>query len=55
MGWDVHPLGLPTFFEGEELQALQIRIEADTLSRMRQRVRIRDSVLQVREENRWAA
>jgi acyl homoserine lactone synthase/acyl-homoserine lactone synthase len=55
MGWDVDPLGLPMLFKGEELQALQIRLEPDTLSRMRRRVRIWGNVLQIREDKRWAA
>jgi N-acyl-L-homoserine lactone synthetase len=55
MGWDVHPLGLPTPFQGEELQALQIRIDESTLGRVRRRVRMWQSVLQTREDKRWAA
>jgi N-acyl-L-homoserine lactone synthetase len=55
MGWAVHPLGLPTLSHGEELQALQVRIEEDTLERVRARVRIWQSVLQVREDRKWAA
>ena len=55
MGWTVHPLGLPTSFEGEELQALQVRIEEDTLDRVRRRVRVWHPVLQMREEKKWAA
>jgi acyl-homoserine lactone synthase len=55
MGWEVHPLGLPTHYEGEDLQALQIRIDHDTLSRVRRRVRVFEPVLQIREDKRWAA
>jgi N-acyl-L-homoserine lactone synthetase len=55
MGWDVHPLGLPTHYRGEDLQALQIRIEDDTLRRVRRRVRMFEPVLQIREDKRWAA
>jgi N-acyl-L-homoserine lactone synthetase len=55
MGWFVHPLGLPTIHGNEELQALQIRIDADSLEKVRRRVRIFERVLQVREDKRWAA
>ena len=55
MGWLVHPLGLPTMSDGEELQALQVRIDEDTLERVRARVRICAPVLQVREDQKWAA
>src|SRR3954463_2193315 len=50
MGWSVHPLGLPTLHGNEELQALQIRIDKDSLEKVRHRVRIFDRVLQVRED-----
>ncbi len=55
MGWTVHPLGLPTWRDGEELQALQVLIEEDTLERVRRRVRIGQPVLQIREDQKWAA
>jgi N-acyl-L-homoserine lactone synthetase len=55
MGWNVLPLGLPTLHGEEELQALQIRIEKQTLNRVRRRVRMFEPVLQVREDKRWAA
>ena len=55
MGWTVMPLGLPTDFDGEELQALQIRIDEHSLGQVRRRVRIFEPALQVREDKRWAA
>jgi len=55
MGWHVHPLGLPTVSEGEELQALQIKIDDETLERVRARVRMWRPVLEVREDEKWAA
>jgi acyl-homoserine lactone synthase len=55
MGWTVRPLGLPTLHGAEELQALQIRIDEQSLSQVRRRVRIFEPVLQVREDKRWAA
>ena len=55
MGWLIHPLGLPTPTDGEDLQALQVRIDEDTLERVRARVRIRRAVLQLKEDQKWAA
>jgi N-acyl-L-homoserine lactone synthetase len=55
MGWTVYPLGLPTQHDGEEIQALQVWIEEDTLERVRRRVRVRQPVLQIREGQKWAA
>lgn len=55
IGWQVAPLGLPTWCSGEELQALQVRIDDGTLERVRARVRIWQPVLQVREDRKWAA
>ncbi|HEY1604299.1 MAG TPA: acyl-homoserine-lactone synthase [Allosphingosinicella sp.] len=55
VGWDVAPLGLPTRCGGEDLQALQVGIEEDTLERVRARVRVWNPVLQVREDRKWAA
>jgi N-acyl-L-homoserine lactone synthetase len=55
MGWTVWPLGLPAACGGEEIQALQVRIEDDTLERVRRRVRVWHSVLQAREKTKWAA
>jgi N-acyl-L-homoserine lactone synthetase len=55
IGWTVAPLGLPTWCAGEELQALQVRIDDETLERVRARVRVWQPVLQVREEQKWAA
>ncbi|HEX5181548.1 MAG TPA: acyl-homoserine-lactone synthase [Allosphingosinicella sp.] len=55
VGWDVVPLGLPTRCASEDLQALQVRVEDDTLERVRARVRVWHPVLQVREDRKWAA
>jgi len=55
MGWTVMPLGLPTEWDGEELQALQIRIDEHSLGQVQRRVRIFEPALQVREDKRWAA
>jgi N-acyl-L-homoserine lactone synthetase len=55
MGWTVFPLGLPTLWEGEELQALQIRIDEHSLGQVQRRVRVFEPVLQIREDKRWAA
>src|SRR5579884_148803 len=38
IGWDVRPLGLSRFVDGQELQALQIMIADHTLSMMRKRL-----------------
>jgi N-acyl-L-homoserine lactone synthetase len=45
VGWDVHPLGLPEVCMGQQLQALQVVIDDDTLSKMRHRLGIEESVL----------
>jgi N-acyl-L-homoserine lactone synthetase len=45
VGWNVRPLGLPTSCLGQEIQALQIVIDADTMSVMRRRLGIEGSVL----------
>ena len=50
VGWDVAPLGLPTMLGGEQLQALEIRIDADTLPAMRERFGIAESVLRLNGE-----
>jgi N-acyl-L-homoserine lactone synthetase len=55
IGWPVMPLGLPTFCDGEVLQALQIRLGADTLEQMRARLRIGHPVLRMMEMPRKAA
>jgi N-acyl-L-homoserine lactone synthetase len=55
IGWTVMPLGLPTMVEGEQLQALQIHLEPDTLRQLRQRLRIHHSVLRMLEAPRKAA
>ncbi|WP_380873960.1 hypothetical protein ACFB49_44860 [Sphingomonas sp. DBB INV C78] len=38
MGWDVLPISLPTPWNGVDVQALMIRIGAETLPRMRRRL-----------------
>ena len=55
VGWQVTPLGLPTMVEGEQLQALQIDLEPDTLRDMRRRLRIERPVLRVLGGQRRAA
>ncbi|WP_162527235.1 acyl-homoserine-lactone synthase [Sphingomonas solaris] len=45
VGWRVTPLCLPTEYEGETIEALQIHIEADTLARMRTRLGLHTPVL----------
>ena len=55
VGWHVTPLGLPTMVEGEQLQALQIDLQPDTLRDMRRRLRIEQPVLRVLGAQRRAA
>jgi N-acyl-L-homoserine lactone synthetase len=55
VGWSVTPLGLPTRIEGEQLQALQIDLQPETLAEMRARLRIGEPVLRVLEAPRRAA
>ena len=55
VGWPVTPLGLPTWVEGEQLQALQIDLSGSTLAEMRSRLRIGEPVLRVMEPTRRAA
>lgn len=55
VGWPVTPLGLPTWIEGEQLQALQIDLPPGTLAEMRSRLRIRAPVLRIVEPIRRAA
>jgi acyl-homoserine lactone synthase len=45
VGWNVRPLGLPAFCMGQELQALQILVHADSLAAMRRRFGVDQSVL----------
>src|SRR5918998_4556979 len=55
VGWPVTPLGLPTWVDGEQLQALQIDLPPGTLREMRGRLRIGAPVLRVVEPRRRAA
>ena len=55
VGWPVTPLGLPTVFKGQQLQALQISISGSTLGNMRSRLRITGSVLDNVVPDRQAA
>ena len=55
VGWPVEPLGLPTFFMGQQVQALQISITPATLIKMRSRLRIATSVLENVGPDRCAA
>lgn len=45
VGWSVRPLGLPMPQLGQELQALEVVVASDTLSRMRRKLRISAPVL----------
>lgn len=47
VGWDVHPLGLPTLCCDERLQALQIVIGENTLQSVQRKVGIKGPVLRV--------
>ena len=55
VGWAVTPLGLPTWIDGEQLQALQIDLSPGTLAEMRGRLRIEEPVLRIVEATRRAA
>jgi N-acyl-L-homoserine lactone synthetase len=55
VGWQVTPLGLPTWVDGEQLQALQIDLSPGTLREMRSRLRIEAPVLRIVESIRRAA
>lgn len=55
VGWSVLPLGLPTQFAGEMLQALQINVTPRTLEEMRMKLRIDRSVLRFPPDQRKAA
>ncbi|WP_345167053.1 acyl-homoserine-lactone synthase [Sphingomonas daechungensis] len=55
VGWPVTPLGLPTPWMGQQLQALQINVSPATLSTMRARLKIGCAVLQAPEPERQAA
>jgi N-acyl-L-homoserine lactone synthetase len=44
VGWKVTPLSLPTEYDGEMIEALQIHIEADTLAALRTRLGYEESV-----------
>jgi N-acyl-L-homoserine lactone synthetase len=55
VGWRAMPLGLPTEFDGQILQALQIEIEANALTAMRARLGISDPVLVIDRLERQAA
>lgn len=47
IGWPVIPLGLPMSIDGQELQALQINVRPDTLTRLRARLRVDAPVLRM--------
>jgi N-acyl-L-homoserine lactone synthetase len=55
VGWSVTPLGLPTSWMEQELQALQISISAATLPMMRKRLRIGHPIFQAPAPDRQAA
>jgi N-acyl-L-homoserine lactone synthetase len=45
VGWNVRPLGLPTLCMGQQIQALQIVVDADKIPVMRRRLGIEGPVL----------
>lgn len=55
IGWPVTPLGLPTDYFGQSLQALLIAVDPTTLSSLRLRLRMTSSVLQFAAPDRQAA
>lgn len=55
IGWAVKPLGLPTDYFGQSLQALEISVDAGTLRALRLRLRLTSSVLQFASTDRQAA
>lgn len=55
IGWRVLPLGLPVETKGETLQALQIFVEERTIHDLRQRLRLKGSILRFSAEHRRAA
>jgi N-acyl-L-homoserine lactone synthetase len=55
VGWEVRPLGLPSIVMGQELQALQIVINDDTLSLMRRKCHIHSPLLRSVVSNLRAA
>ncbi len=55
IGWPVSPLGLPTDYFGQTLQALQISAEQQTLDALRARLRLSQTVLQFAVADRQAA
>lgn len=55
IGWPVVPLGVPASHLGQSLQALEIRVEAQTLEALRARLRLTTSVLQFAVQHRQAA
>jgi N-acyl-L-homoserine lactone synthetase len=55
IGWTVTPLGLPTDFMGQKLQALQIAVEDRPMRDLRARLQIHSAVLQFAAVDRRAA
>lgn len=55
IGWTVSPLGLPTDYFGQSLQALQIEVDVETVRALRSRLRVSASVLQFAAADRRAA
>lgn len=55
IGWQVLPLGFPTFHSGQHLQALQVAIEDGTLQQLRSRLKLAGSVLRAPIVSRQAA
>ena len=55
VGWRVRPLGLPRIIEQQQLQALEILVEPETLLVLRRKYRVSASVLQSPQPDREAA
>ena len=55
IGWTVTPLGLPSDFMSQTLQALQIAVEDRTIRELRARLQIHSAVLQFAAADRRAA
>ena len=55
IGWSVTPLGLPSDYMSQKLQALEIAVEQRTISDLRMRLQIHSEVLQFTAADRRAA
>ena len=55
IGWHVRPLGLPTSWHGQSLQALEVVVDRRTLFELRSKFRVTTSILQTSRTDRFAA